>query len=91
MDSDRSHKYNEIKGIIKKRFITKIIVYALLLTAGALGTLFIFNMHGTDHYLFTKDADNIICIILIGFGASGLIGAFRYYDKSIKMLKDKLN
>jgi hypothetical protein len=78
MDFDKSHKYNEIKGIIKKRFLIKIIAYSLLLAAGALFTLFIFKMHGTGHYLFTKDADNIICIILIGFGVSGLIGSLQY-------------
>ena len=90
METDTLSKYNEIKKIIKKRFIIRIVAYALLLAFGIGFTAYLIQIHSSGHYLLQEQGDDLICLVLVGFGASGIFGSIQYYKKSMKLLDEKM-
>jgi hypothetical protein len=88
---NKVEKYREIKSLVIRRFIVKIIGYSLLFVSGVLVPFVVPAMHLFRNITVGQERpENIYAIMALGIGLLGIITSIQYLYNSMRLLKEKM-
>jgi hypothetical protein len=88
---NKVEKYRELKSLVIRRFIVKIIGYSLLFVSGVLVPFVVPAMHLFRNITVGQERpENIYAIMALGIGLLGIITSIQYLYNSMRLLKEKM-